>query len=731
MTDAPRDKYERYYAEKLWEMIPSIYRHEDGIAQNPGVLRALVEIVAEQAAILRRSHDRLWDDQFIELCDDWVVPYLGDLVATRLVSALNPRGRRVDVAKTIYYRRRKGTLRVLEELISDIAGWDGTVVECFRRLTRFRHGLDPQPSPLAGRLTHTMPGGWADLRHARAAELVDGPFDEFHRTVDVRRHRGLDGRFAIPKLAFYLYRLRAFEVRGVTPLARAGGGFSFDPSGRDVPLFMPRGRASDWDDWRAAREWELPSPIPCRLLDHAEYTIQEALILELVDQGLDPLAADDLRTLRGVRFASEGRLREMLELLDHSADILLAAIYERLLAGALVEECGKHALMPDAVAVEEAPGATVPPERTVAGNLEGWTGNAPGKRVVIDPERGRFLFIGGPPGAGSTASYHYGFAGEIGAGTYDRLDVEDREPVIASSGGGPLGAGDIANNGVAQIDDSATYGPISDKLSVQHLTLQAANGERPYLLLASNWVLNTGANDDADLLLDGLWLGSQGDHAVVLRGDYERVTIVHSTFDPGGEDRDGNQIRPVPLVIEAQVEQLTIASAIMGPIYTRANGKVEQLTVRDSILQSTAPGTPALVLPRGEVALQRVTVFGGVDVNVLWATEALITAAVDVTNTQAGCFRFSAAPIGSRVPRAYESFFATDFAPFFTSQRFGHPGYGQLSQSAPQELLRGAETGSEIGAFGGLLNPIKFDSLRAKVDEYLPFGLIPVYIYQT
>ena len=69
MADRARDNFERYFAEKLWEMIPSIYRHEDGIAENPGVLRALVEVLAVQAAILRRSHDRLWEDQFIELLD--------------------------------------------------------------------------------------------------------------------------------------------------------------------------------------------------------------------------------------------------------------------------------------------------------------------------------------------------------------------------------------------------------------------------------------------------------------------------------------------------------------------------------------------------------------------------------------------------------------------------------------------------------------------------------------
>ena len=144
MAEAPTadDRFELYYIEKLWEWIPSLYRHEDGIAERPGTLRALVELIGEQVAVLRRSHDRLWDDAFIDLCDDWAVPYLGDLVGTRMVSALNRRARRVDVAKTIYYRRRKGTPRVLEELIADITGWDGKVVESFRGLARAAHHRD-------------------------------------------------------------------------------------------------------------------------------------------------------------------------------------------------------------------------------------------------------------------------------------------------------------------------------------------------------------------------------------------------------------------------------------------------------------------------------------------------------------------------------------------------------------------------------------------------------------
>lgn len=267
-SDPAKDGFERYYAEKLWEWIPPIYRHEDGLEGNPNphVLRAIVELLAAQAATARRSIDRLWEDQFIDLCDDWAVPYLADLVGTRLLNNLNRSGRRVDVAKTIYYRRRKGTPVVMETLIQDIARWEGAVVESFRRLGRTRHRLDPEPGSLAGPVTGTPPGGTADLRASRASEVVDGPFDDFAHTPDFRRHRGWKGRYNIPKLNFHLYRLRAFEVNFATPVHFGGHQYTFDPSGRDVPLFGPDQRLNQ-AEWRPVEEWQLPAPIPCRLLN--------------------------------------------------------------------------------------------------------------------------------------------------------------------------------------------------------------------------------------------------------------------------------------------------------------------------------------------------------------------------------------------------------------------------------------------------------------------------------
>src|SRR5579863_7733588 len=190
---ADLDHYEIYYADKLWALLPAIYRTVDtDVFDSNGPLRELVNRIGAQAATLRRSIDRLWEDQSIESCDDWVISYIGALLATNLVSSLDVRGQRLDVAKTIYYRRRKGTVAILEEIAADITGWDARVVEFFRRLGRTRHSLDPQivdPSVdqtddytlqlaqgLVGSWTNTGIGGWADLRNAYGASQAQSPF---------------------------------------------------------------------------------------------------------------------------------------------------------------------------------------------------------------------------------------------------------------------------------------------------------------------------------------------------------------------------------------------------------------------------------------------------------------------------------------------------------------------------------------------------------------------------
>ena len=746
------DHFERYYAEKLWETIPSIYRHEDGLPEKPGVLRAIVQVIAKQAAILRRSQDSLWDDQFIELCNEWAVPYIGDLVATRMLSEKNKRGRRIDVAKTIYYRRRKGTPKILEELISDISEWEGKLVEQFQKLARSRHGLDAKPQTLAGKLSGTLPGGWADLRNQHASELINGPFEEFFHTPDVRRHHGLNGHYSIPKLAFYLYRLKAYQAINTTPFSLGDGvSFSFDPSGRDIPLFSKSSLSPNWNEWRASAEPELAGPIPCRLLGHATYLLTEAVIQQLntLPAPLSLAAANELRKITGMVFKNEKSLLNIIATFSTSAEILGSPILLPLLSFSLMSDCGKSILLPDkqtvlndpldlnsiVVGIESSANEVFTTEKITAANLMSWP-IVISKELAIDPENGRFMFLHAPENTMNIyIAYHYGFSGPVGAGSYERSWVIDSVPAIIKTGGGSLSPVDLMNNGTTQIDDSNTYGPVANKVLIENMLLQSKSKQRPYLCFENDWILNSGTNLNSNITLDGLWVGSKGGLAteIILRGDYECVVIRNCSFDPGGDNNiKGEVMHSVKLIIEGRVENLCIESCIMAPVIIRNNGYVEELSISDSIIQSIDPALTAIEVKTGRTHIDRSTIFGKVEVHRLYASEALITREVNVIDTQTGCFRFSAANVKSRLPRPYESYlFEVDTNHWFTSRRFGDPGFAQLSDTAPDILMSGAENGSEIGVFGNLMNSIKFDGLKTKIDEYMPFGLIPIFINKT
>jgi hypothetical protein len=569
---------------------------------------------------------------------------------------------------------------------------------------------------------------------------------------------GLDGRYGITKLAIHLFRLPSYGVANATPRVLAAAGdsthrFTFDPSGRTIPLFQRHSRPSFDTGWRAALEGELPAPMRCEVLGNAEYVVTEALILEWLDATVITAAqADSLRSIRGLRLPSESRFRTRLAALFQPA--LGADAVHRLLADALAADCGKGLLLRldtgpatgdlSSVAVAEPVAGKlkpVPRELTQAGNLSAAALDPGDTRLVIDAENGLGFFTAGSPPAGVAVSYSYGFSGGIGAGPYPRAGLAAIAPADQQRGGGAVAAPAAASGAQLEIADSATYGPVADLTVQDSLVVQAQDEQRPYLDLSGDWTF-TAAGTGSVLVLDGLWAGARGPRTVRLVAQpncsWASVTIGHTTFDPGGDDADGVALGPVTLSIESTVSELSIESCILGPVIVGTGGLVETLTMRNTIVQAADPATTvALSQPRGLLDIRGCTVLGGINVRQLEASELLCTALIVVDDLQAGCIRFSAFAQDSKdgkdskVPRAYRCQTVTDTGGLFTSLRFGDPGYAQLSDIAPDTIARGGEDGTEMGAFATLLNPVKLDSLRAKVDEFLPFGLIPLFITET
>ena len=165
-----------YTVDEIYRLLPAVYRVRDD--EQGGVLRELVEVVTGQVNVLAESLEQMYDDEFIETCAPWVAPYIGDLVGYRTLHGVVPQlaSPRADVANTIRYRRRKGTVSVLEQLAADVTGWPAHATESFQLLaaTQFMNHIRP-----AAAVT-------PDLRQHQAVGFVGRAFDDLSHLVDVR-----------------------------------------------------------------------------------------------------------------------------------------------------------------------------------------------------------------------------------------------------------------------------------------------------------------------------------------------------------------------------------------------------------------------------------------------------------------------------------------------------------------------------------------------------------------
>ncbi|MEE6179633.1 phage tail protein [Mycobacterium sp. 050134] len=553
MTDAVQDGYEARYADKLWSLVPAVYRAADATTlDRDGPLRELLDRIGASMAVIRRSIDRLWEDQSIETCDSWVIPYVAQLLATNLVPAMDQRAQRLDVANTISYRRRKGTVAMLEQLAHDVTGYETRVIEFFRRLARHRHNLDPPigrpasaPEPvtaltlqrleqLTGLLTGTPAGGWADLRVPLGAELTGSAFDEYAHRVDVRYGRGNLGWYGIPKVGFFLWRSVPIAVTRGTPVPVSGcdGYFAFDPTGRQIPLFTAASRGGGdrayGDNWLPVLLWQVPMPL---------------------------------------------------------TDALWQAI-----------------TAPDGPTQYPDPGATALWGTSLWATAPGSDQVVPVDRVQVWPEVGRLHLLPDAP-AEVEVGYHYGLFSLIGAGPYDRRQPGlpppvAPPPITAIPGGSAKGLADalgaLGDSGTVEITDGRTLTTISNPpAAIRNVVIRAADEQRAVIRTdpGTQWIF-TGTN--GTLRLEAL-LVSGAD--VVLRGTFSDVTLSCCTLDPGSGASlltsaqpwdisvDGRPLSPVTVWVEGTVQSLIVERCITGPIRTRTGGVIETLAIADSVVQ--------------------------------------------------------------------------------------------------------------------------------------------------
>jgi hypothetical protein len=716
-------------AEQLFALLPAVYGNRDGDIGDP--LQSLYAVLAQQLGIVEDNIQQLYDDQFIETCKPWAVPYIGDLIGYNsiyeLVAASDSRA---EVANTIGYRRRKGTLLALEQVVADVSARTTVAVEEFRRLITTE----------SMRLVRPRHASTLNLRRTYALDRLNTAFDPSSRTIDVRRiaprvriepnpdPAPLDislhgpGRSNIPDIAIHLWRLRARPVADAPAFPVGAGRYMFSPLGANLPLFsQPPARASFSG---LTTRIDVPEPI-----DYVEFS-------------------RSLRRSQSPQFYGP------------SASILLIA-----------------------------DGVPVPVSQIVCANLSelapgGPWCTVPSGRIAIDPELGRIAFANDLAVPESLRlNYSYGSAAEIGGGPYDRAaSLVSLNPAQASFYSvigitTPTIEGAIAewNARVAATPESTgiIVFPNFEQFSIDltgTASIQLPAGSQ--LTLVSGEPIPSGGLFDVvwnrscatltgnievvasavpiqsagegaasgQLLLSGLWLAGQ----LSISGGVATIQVLDSTLVPGlALTRAGAPVSPGdPSIRVAAVEvSLTVLRSMIGPIVADPGGSTR---ICSSIVDATSPycvgyAADDLASAGADLHIEDSTVIGKVHTRTIQLASNTIfyarlprrdpwAAAIWASRQQTGCVRFCWLPFNSITPRRYlclppDAASEAALTPRFVSLRFGQPGYALLSGDVPLAIWHGADNGSQIGVYYQIQETEAVRNVQLRAPEYLPVAL--------
>ncbi|PXF58252.1 MAG: hypothetical protein C4B58_07390 [Deltaproteobacteria bacterium] len=739
--------------DRLYELLPPIYRIQDAEQGEP--LKALLRVITEQVNLVEDDIRQLYENWFIETCEDWVVPYIGELIGYEPVHEAGepstvdtPQGRlrnkilipRREVANTIRYRRRKGTLALLELLANDVAGWSARAVEFYTLL-----GWTQSLNHLCLDRGETV-----DIRKGSWLDLIDSPFERFAHTVDVRRINSFrsQGRHNIPSIGVFVWRLKSYAVTETPAYCLEAVGphcYTFSVLGNDSPLFMlPE---PEPDPTHIADEFNLPVPIRRRLFEDHKAQLY----------GPDK----SLRIWKGVK--REGRI------------------------------------------VREA----IPESRIVPADLSDWQYLPRRGTIAVDPVLGRIAFPTRQlPKNGVWVNYHYGFSTDLGGGEYERTisqptgytlylvgGDEQFETINAALDQWGMDSETVAD-AVIEITDSGVYVEpinIEFKEGQESLQLRVANQTRPIIRLL-DWqtskpdALTVTGNKGSRFTLDGVMVTGRG---VQIMGDLAELTIRHSTLIPGWTlDCDCEPQRYTEPSLEifspdvcVKIEYSIIGAIQIDPaIYVpdrEPHGEIQEgltddegtmarcrgigaevrldpirVCISDSVLDATHPeleafGAPGCPVAHACLTILRSTVFGQIHAHAIQLGEnTIFDGRVTVARRQKGCLRFCYVIPESRAPRCYrcqpdlviapiieayhngaiskaekddkKELEQTRVRPIFNSVRYSTPTYCQLSNYCAQEIKRGADDESEMGVFHDLFQPQRMANLSVRLDEYLP-----------
>ncbi|MEL6159472.1 MAG: hypothetical protein AAFR18_09665 [Cyanobacteria bacterium J06627_32] len=558
--------------DRLYNLLPALYRLRDKEPQQAEALRALMALIEEQFLALEADVDQLYDDAFIETCQEWVVPYIGDLLGVKPLQSIAQTGysQRAYVANTLDYRQRKGTVTVLEQLARDVTNWPARAVEYFQ-LMEWNQNIN-----------HIRPQGYRtpNLRDAQSIARLNGPFETALHTPEIRHISGptnkIRGRYNTHHIGIHLWRLQAYPLSQVQarPVPNQPGLYWINPLGRALSLFntpLPEAATTT-----LSKEINVPEPLGRRPL----YDEVEALA-----SGQPPQTE---------YFGTQ-------------------PVFEVFVEG--------DAIAPSNLQICDLSGAP-----GAAGSS--WQRPNTSRAIAIDPELGRLAL---PQAAALpediTVSHAYGFSGDIGGGPYNRRQsVEEAlsAPVTWQVGVSPeasaigdevilseladaiaqwnaqppgtIGAILLMENHSYEPGNAPIEIPAGSQLAILSarwpLVPSAEGGERRNLeqwvpigrrahVSNSLAVRGTAPSDHPNpgqLTLDGLLIDGR---LTIEAGNLETVRIAHCTLvpDQGGLAANSGTNNRLTVCID---------HSITGPLYL--SQKLAALTINDSIVDGTAAG---------------------------------------------------------------------------------------------------------------------------------------------
>lgn len=657
------------------------FQAPDPTSPHPeGPLTSLLAALEAQLTLLEAQIDNLYEDQFVETCAPWVLPYIGALVGARIVETGDTGSARRQVADTVRNRRSKGTAAALARIAGDIMDAPAEAIE-------FREHLIVSLNP-------DFPGDGRAMSAAINGEpgrAIGLPDHLGQRTPELRDMRER-GRFASPNLGVRVWTTRALAHQEVAPTRVTGGDpgrFRLSPTGADLQLW--RNPRPDRESVTRLPLDEIPGPIPLRdaaVRPGAYYGVNQSIALSISGSRVPPgqICFCDLadRTPGGTSWNRRGSPAELNRIrIDPSR-------------GRMALPTSMLGLQADAIRLFYHYGMAI----------EAGGGGYARPRPM-------------PPAAAV-----------IGQGL--------TRPAAASAFGTAMTG--LAAVPQVRIDYGGTFGlPSTTALPAQRdIVIAAGDGVWPTLSPANPWRL-TGGNGST-LTLVGLRIS--GNRLAVNTSGLEELVLVDCTLIPGlSLLADGTPAHPggTTLGVSQAGLRIRLERCIVGAI--RVEGTV-RLTVIDSVVDSPNPNVAALTgqgnVPGGILIAERSTFIGDVSVTAfdevsdcLFLSRNGRTGAsppVAAEQLQQGCVRYSAMPAASRVPRRYRCYppegDADALQPVPASLRYGEPAYATLVAASPREVLTGAENGGEMGCMNRFSWHRRALALDRELPDWTPFAMV-------